>query len=117
FGCQTGVASMWFGNRTGNVHGMALTFNSIDPRTGDAGPSYVEARPEDVRAAAAAATAAVRALRDRGARSALLRGAAARLRAAADEIVAVCEAETGLPEVRLRSELERTAGQLELFAT
>jgi NADP-dependent aldehyde dehydrogenase len=95
---------------------MALTFNSVDPRTGQLGPSYEEARPEEVRAAVTAATAAAPALRDRDRRIALLRGAAARLRAAGDEIVAVCEAETGLPEARLRSELERTAGQLELFA-
>jgi acyl-CoA reductase-like NAD-dependent aldehyde dehydrogenase len=94
-----------------------LTFNSVDPRTGEVGPSYEEARPADVRAAVAGATAAVPALRDRAARSTLLRGAAARLRAAGDEIVAVCGAETGLPEARLRSELERTAGQLELFAS
>jgi NADP-dependent aldehyde dehydrogenase len=95
---------------------MALTFNSVDPRTGEAGPSFAEARPEDVRAAVAAATAAAPALRDRERRAAFLRGAAGRLRAAGDEIVAVCEAESGLPEARLRSELERTAGQLELFA-
>jgi acyl-CoA reductase-like NAD-dependent aldehyde dehydrogenase len=97
---------------------MALTFNSVDPRTGEPGPSYEEATPEDVRAAVAAAAAVHRtgALRDRAARVALLRGAAARLRGAGDEIVAVCEAETGLPEVRLRSELERTCGQLEAFA-
>ena len=38
------------------------------------------------------------------------------MRAAGDEIVALCETETGLPEGRLRSELERTAGQLEAFA-
>jgi NADP-dependent aldehyde dehydrogenase len=96
---------------------MALTFNSVDPRTGEVGPSFEEARPDDVRAAVAAATAAAPALRDRDRRIALLRGAAARLRAAGDEIVAVCEAETGLPEGRLRGELERTAFQLELFAT
>jgi NADP-dependent aldehyde dehydrogenase len=95
---------------------MALTFNSVDPRTGEAGPSYAEAGPDGVRAAVAAATVAVPALRDRTLRIALLRGAATRLRAAGDEIVAVCGAETGLPEPRLRSELERTAGQLELFA-
>jgi acyl-CoA reductase-like NAD-dependent aldehyde dehydrogenase len=95
---------------------MALTFNSVDPRTGEVGPSYEEARTEDVRAAVAAATAALPALRDRGRRIALLRGAAGRLRAAGDEIVAVCMSETGLPEARLRGELERTAGQLELFA-
>src|SRR4029079_10587881 len=32
------------------------------------------------------------------------------------ELVAVCEAESGLPEGRLRGELERTCGQLEAFA-
>jgi NADP-dependent aldehyde dehydrogenase len=95
---------------------MALTFNSVDPRTGAAGPSFDEARPEDVRAAVAAATAAAPALQDRDRRIALLRRAAVRLRATGDEIVAVCEAETGLPEGRLRTELERTASQLELFA-
>lgn len=98
---------------------MARTFNSVDPRTGEPGPSYEEASPGDVRAAVEAAAAVHRsgALRDRAKRSALLRGAAARLRAAGDEIIAVCEAETGLPEVpRLRSELERTCGQLEAFA-
>jgi NADP-dependent aldehyde dehydrogenase len=96
---------------------MALTFNSVDPRTGEAGPEFREASTDDVRAAVTAATAAVPALADPEKRVALLRGAAARLRAAGDEIVAVCEAESGLPEARLRSELERTAGQLELFAT
>jgi acyl-CoA reductase-like NAD-dependent aldehyde dehydrogenase len=97
---------------------MALTFNSVDPRTGEPGPSYEEATPEDVFAAVAAAAEVHRsgALRDRPRRAALLRGAAARLRAAGDEIVALCETETGLPEGRLRSELERTAGQLEAFA-
>jgi NADP-dependent aldehyde dehydrogenase len=98
---------------------MALTFNSVDPRTGAPGPSYEEATAADVQAAARAAAEVHRsgALRDRAARAALLRDAAARLRAAGDEIVAVCEAETGLPEVRLRGELERTCGQLEAFAS
>jgi 2,5-dioxopentanoate dehydrogenase len=97
---------------------MALTFNSVDPRTGEPGPSYEEATPADVRAAVAAAAEVHRsgALRDRDRRATLLRGAAGRLRAAGDEIVARCETETGLPEARLRSELERTAGQLEAFA-
>ncbi len=98
---------------------MALTFNSVDPRTGEPGPSYEEATADDVRAAVEAAAAVHRsgAMRDRARRAALLRGAAARLRAAGDEIVTVCEAETGLPVVpRLRSELERTCGQLEAFA-
>jgi acyl-CoA reductase-like NAD-dependent aldehyde dehydrogenase len=98
---------------------MARTFNSVDPSTGEPGPSYEEASPDDVRAAVEAAEAVHRsgALRARAKRVALLRGAAARLRAAGDEIVTVCTAETGLPIVpRLRSELERTCGQLEAFA-
>jgi acyl-CoA reductase-like NAD-dependent aldehyde dehydrogenase len=97
---------------------MASTLHSVDPRTGKRGPAYAEATTDDVGVAVAAADAAFRAgeLADRDARAAMLRGAAGRLRAAGDEVVAVCEAETGLPEARLRSELERTCGQLEAFA-
>ena len=94
------------------------TFHAVDPRTGAPGAAFEEATRADVHAAVAAADEVFRsgALRDPQARATLLRGAAARLRAAGDEIVAVAEAETGLPEARLRSELERTAGQLEAFA-
>src|SRR5688572_30659348 len=97
---------------------MATTFNSVDPRTGEPGPAYEEATDDDVRSAVAAAADVHRsgALADRDKRAALLRGAAARLRAAGDEIVTTAMAETGLPEARLRGELERTAGQLEAFA-
>ena len=97
---------------------MPSTFNAVDPATGLPGAGYDEASAADVAAAVEAAERAFHApeLRDRGARATLLRGAAARLRGAADEIVAVAGSETGLPEVRLRSELERTAGQLEAFA-
>jgi NADP-dependent aldehyde dehydrogenase len=97
---------------------MSASFNSVDPRTGTPVAGYDEASPDDVAAAVAAADRAFHdpALRDREARATLLRGAAARLRAAGDEIVDVAGSETGLPEVRLRSELERTAGQLEAFA-
>ena len=97
---------------------MATTFNSVDPATGETGPAYQEATTDDVRAAVAAAADVHRsgALADREKRAALLRGAAGRLRAAGDEIVTTAMAETGLPEARLRGELERTAGQLEAFA-
>jgi NADP-dependent aldehyde dehydrogenase len=97
---------------------MATTFNSVDPSTGEIGPAYTEATLDDVRSAVAEAAAVHRsgALADPAKRAALLRGAAARLRAAGDEIVTTAMAETGLPEVRLRGELERTAGQLEAFA-
>src|ERR671930_305608 len=94
------------------------TFHAVDPRTGAPGAAFEEATRADVHAAVTAASEAFRAgaLRDGTQRAAMLRGAAARLRAAGDEIVAVGAAETGLPEARLRSELERTAGQLEAFA-
>jgi acyl-CoA reductase-like NAD-dependent aldehyde dehydrogenase len=97
---------------------MPSTFNAVDPATGLPVESYEEASPADVAAAVDAAERAFHdpALRDREARAALLRGAAARLRAAGDDVVAVAQSETGLPEARLRSELERTAGQLEAFA-
>src|SRR5258707_12729328 len=94
------------------------TAPAAEPGTGTPGAAFEDATADEVRAAATAAHMAFRAgaLRDAAARAALLRGAGARLRAAGDEIVAVAEAETGLPEGRLRSELERTAGQLEAFA-
>jgi 2,5-dioxopentanoate dehydrogenase len=97
---------------------VSTTFHAVDPRTGAPGATFEEATPADVHAAVAAADEVFRsgALRHREARASLLRGAAGRLRAADDEIVAVAEAETGLPEARLRSELQRTAGQLEAFA-
>jgi acyl-CoA reductase-like NAD-dependent aldehyde dehydrogenase len=97
---------------------VSTTFHAVDPRTGAPGAAFEEATPADVHAAVSAAADVFRsgALRDPAARATLLRGAAARLRAAGDEIVAVAGAETGLPEGRLRSELERTAGQLEAFA-
>jgi NADP-dependent aldehyde dehydrogenase len=96
---------------------MPATFNSVDPRNGTPVAGYDEASAADVAAAVDAAERAFHdpALHDRTARAALLRGAAARLRAAGDEIVGVAGSETGLPEGRLRSELERTAGQLEAF--
>jgi acyl-CoA reductase-like NAD-dependent aldehyde dehydrogenase len=97
---------------------MATQFTSFDPRTGERGASFEEATPTEVAAAAAGAGAVHRsgALRDRAKRAAALRSAAARLRAAGDEIVGVATAETGLPEARLRGELERTSSQLEAFA-
>jgi acyl-CoA reductase-like NAD-dependent aldehyde dehydrogenase len=97
---------------------MPSTFNSVDPATGREVAGYDEASAADVAAAVDAAERAFHdpALRDRAARAALLRGAAGRLRAAGDDIVAVAGSETGLPAGRLRSELERTAGQLEAFA-
>src|SRR5919202_2010109 len=50
------------------------TFHSVDPRSGEPGPAFVEATPEDVHAAVAAAAGAFAApaLRDDGRRAELL---------------------------------------------
>jgi NADP-dependent aldehyde dehydrogenase len=97
---------------------MSASIKAIDPRTGEAGPEYGEATAADVDAAVGAAGSAARsaALANPRARAAMLRGAAARLRAREDELVALCETETGLPPARLHGELGRTTGQLEAFA-
>ena len=97
---------------------MPSTFKSVDPRTGEPGATFDEATRDDVHAAVAAAAAAFDdpALRDREKRAAGLRAAGGALRHAGDEVVATAMAESGLPEARLRGELERTAGQLEAFA-
>ncbi|MDA0169605.1 aldehyde dehydrogenase (NADP(+)) [Solirubrobacter taibaiensis] len=89
---------------------------AVDPRTGRGGASYPAATPEDVDAALTAAVAAALELRDEARRTDGLRRIASGLRARGDEVVAVAERETGLPEGRLRGELERTAVQLELLA-
>ena len=97
---------------------MAETVQSVDPRTGQAGPTYPASTPSDVRAAVAASAQAVGspAWRDDKRRAAFLRGAAARLRETDAEIVALVQSETGLPEGRAVGELERTCRQLEAFA-
>jgi acyl-CoA reductase-like NAD-dependent aldehyde dehydrogenase len=97
---------------------MSASIKAIDPRTGERVAEYPEATVADVDAAvlAAASAAGDPALADASRRAALLRGAAARLRARADEVVALAGRESGLPEVRLRGELGRTTGQLEAFA-
>lgn len=75
-----------------------------------------EATAEDVDRAVRAAAAAAPALTDRGARSALLRTAAALLEEDAPHIVETADAETALGAPRLNGELARTAYQLRAFA-
>ncbi|WP_245834030.1 aldehyde dehydrogenase (NADP(+)) [Streptomyces aidingensis] len=90
---------------------------SVDPRTGQQREQIgQEATAADVDAAVRAAEAARTGLADRAARTALLRGAAAQLEAAAEQIVRTADAETALGEVRLKGELARTTGQLRAFA-
>jgi len=95
---------------------MASTFESHDPRSGEVIGRYSDAEDATIDAACAAAAQVGDALASTAVRVALLRTAAERLRAAADELHAVCERETGLSRGRLEGELERTCVQLELFA-
>lgn len=65
---------------------------------------------------AARAAAPVLAALPPGEQGGLLRALAAVLRAHTDELVALADEETHLGEVRLHGEVERTRGQLEMFA-
>jgi len=97
---------------------MSATLHGVDPRTGQPGPELPASTADELDAAIAAAAEAARdpRLADAGARAAMLRGAAARLRDHTAEIVELAGSETGLPEGRLSGELERTAVQLEMLA-
>ncbi|MDB1088461.1 aldehyde dehydrogenase (NADP(+)) [Streptomyces sp. ACA25] len=90
---------------------------SVDPRTGEQREQVgTESTAADVDAAVRGAAAAVPGLAGRDARIALLRAAADRLEAEAEEIVRTADAETALGGPRLRGELGRTTGQLRAFA-
>jgi NADP-dependent aldehyde dehydrogenase len=98
---------------------MTSAIQGVDPRTGapvgDAVPGTDRSGLESIlSAAAAAATTFGRSTPD--ARAALLRALADALDAAADELVLLAVAESGLPEPRLTGEVGRTTGQLRLFA-
>jgi NADP-dependent aldehyde dehydrogenase len=91
----------------------------FDPRTGEpVGPPVAHSGAADVDRAARAAAGAAPALADLPlhGRAELLRGVAAALEAARDELVPLADAETGLGEARLSGELTRTTVQLEMFA-
>ncbi|MFC9327294.1 aldehyde dehydrogenase (NADP(+)) [Kitasatospora sp. NPDC057015] len=90
---------------------------STDPRTGEHRAQVaVEAGSSDVDRAVRAAAGAAHALADRPLRAALLRAAADHLERAADEVIAVADAESALGAPRLAGELARTTYQLREFA-
>jgi NAD-dependent aldehyde dehydrogenases len=94
-------------------------FHAWDPTTGTRlEPGYVDATEREIdHAATAAQDAFVTFGRSSGrARADLLDAIAGNVTDAADAIVTRAQAETGLPEARLRGELGRTTGQLRLFA-
>jgi acyl-CoA reductase-like NAD-dependent aldehyde dehydrogenase len=95
----------------------SATLTAVDPATGAAGTSYPETSGEELEALLAAAAAAADDERFRSnVRVDMLATLADKLRQHVDEIVAVCTAETGLSEARLRGEVERTWRQVMLFA-
>ncbi len=96
---------------------VRATVNAVDPRSGDRLENYPETPIGDVEGLVGAAVSAFAdpRLADPARRSAALRGAAAAVRAS-DQLRELCEAESGLPAPRVAGELERTCGQLELFA-
>lgn len=100
-------------------HIVSTMLYGVDPRTNETLQPGVPltAPPELERALAAAHASAVPfAATTPQERIALLTALADALDAAADELVPVAEAETALPEARLRGELARTSAQLRLFA-
>lgn len=96
-----------------------VTFRSFTPRTGDAGGvevhEAIESELRDAAALAAQAFAAWRPSTPRD-RARFLQGAAGRLDAARETIVATADGETGLGAARLNGELDRTTFQLRAFA-
>jgi NADP-dependent aldehyde dehydrogenase len=95
------------------------TFRARRPDTGEEfGPSFAEATPEDVDAAARRAESAFGAVREASpeVRAAFLHGIGEEIVALGDELIETASAETALPAGRLRGERGRTVGQLGMFA-
>ncbi|WP_262286313.1 aldehyde dehydrogenase family protein [Micromonospora sp. MA102] len=90
---------------------------SRDPRTGAAGGEIAHSTPPQIEAvlARAAAAAPVLAATAPAVRSRWLHAVADALEAAAEELVALADAETALGRPRLPGELTRTAGQLRFY--
>lgn len=95
------------------------TFTGFNPATGEAlEPQFHYASADDLNLAADLAEQAFESYHHVSGhyKAHLLRDIAAGIEAIADQIVARANAETALPEARLRGELARTTGQLRLFA-
>ncbi|HXW08430.1 MAG TPA: aldehyde dehydrogenase (NADP(+)) [Vicinamibacterales bacterium] len=99
--------------------GNRQSFRAVNPRTGEAlEPAFAEATLEDVGRAAAAAASAFRVWSRTApdARARVLRAAAENLEADRERIVATADLESGLGTARLSGELDRTTGQIRMFA-
>lgn len=96
----------------------AATFHAINPATGEKlAPSYYEATPDEVDAAAQKAAAAFQVYRQKsGNEKAFFLEAIAVEIMALDNLIERYTAESGLPTGRFNGERGRTVGQLKLFA-
>ena len=100
--------------------GQGESFQSSNPATNELLPTtFIEASAEDVNAAVTLARQAFETYRlCPGQKKAdFLNGIANNLRSQSTDIIAIAQQESALPEGRLTGELERTASQLELFAS
>lgn len=97
----------------------AEQIRAVNPATGETlEPLYAAATPEEVDVAADAAEQAFHIYRETTPerRASFLELVAQRLEERRGQIVDRAQLETGLPEARLQGELDRTTGQLRLFA-
>ncbi|MEZ5954694.1 MAG: aldehyde dehydrogenase (NADP(+)) [Hyphomonas sp.] len=99
--------------------GSGAARRAVNPATGEMlGPDFLDASPEDVATACAAAWSAFEETMDRPAeaRAVLLDQIAEELQASRDALIPRVMQETALPQARVEGELGRTSGQLKLFA-
>ncbi|MFO7545658.1 MAG: aldehyde dehydrogenase family protein, partial [Trueperaceae bacterium] len=109
----------WFGLAPCPAEPTARRFMALDPRSGhDLGPEFEAATPKQVRRATHLAANAARPMAALAGpkRAAFLRSVAEELEADENAIAARGSQETGLPDGRLRSELQRTTLQIRMFA-
>lgn len=108
---QNYIAGTW-------VTGKGKEFWSYNPATGEKIEVYTEVDQEQVDLAVKKAAIAFETVKKKSAlhRAALLESIAQELEALGDELINVCNMETGLGEARLIGERARTCGQLRAFA-
>ncbi|MGB1288155.1 MAG: aldehyde dehydrogenase (NADP(+)) [Aggregatilineales bacterium] len=101
------------------VRKQKSSFSSVNPRTATSGDTvFAEASTEEINAAVEAAATAFSETRDYDTekRSLFLEAVADEIEALGDDLLTVCDEETGLGLPRLTGERGRTTGQLRAFA-
>ena len=108
---QNYIAGNW-------VKGKGKEFWSYNPATAEKGKVYIEGDQEQVNTAVEQAAIAFETVKKKSTaeRATLLESMAEELEALGDELIKVCDMETGLGEARLTGERARTCGQLRAFS-